>query len=114
MSDINSTSPLGTESASVVAGVSTNGSDSALTVLSFAANVGDGFFVAIPAGMVGYWKASYMTYFCPIPALGLNATLSCATVQGKNFTLQVKRVPSGSDVTGIQAGRLNLLEPVTE
>jgi hypothetical protein len=114
MSDINSTSPLGTESASVVAGLGTNGSDAARTVLSFAANVGDGFFVAIPAGMVGYWKASYMADWRPIPTLGLNATLSCGSVQGQNFTLQVKRVPSGSDVTGIQAGRLNLLQPVTE
>jgi len=108
MSDINSTSPLGTESASVVAGLSTNGSDAVLTVLSFDANPNDGFFVAIPAGNVGYWRTNDMNNSAgsaewrPIPALGLNATLPCVK---NTFILQVKRVAGGSDVTGIQAGR---------
>jgi hypothetical protein len=103
MGDINSTTPLGTET---TPGATTNGSDAAATVLSFWAVKNDGFYISIPAGAVGYWRPGYRSDWLPIPAAGLNATLTCNIIGP--FTLQVKRVPGGSDVTDVRAGRLFL------
>lgn len=109
MNDINSTTPLGTET---TLGVSTS-SDTALTILAFAAHAGDGFYISIASGAAGYWRTTDMvnlttnpqaTEWRPIPAAGLNASLRCYS-RGP-FVVQVKRIPGGSDVTDIRAGRI--------
>ena len=100
MPDINSTTPLGTEAA----GTATNG-DGVLTVLSFNAAPGDGFYCSIPTATGGYWKTSAMAEWRPIPANGLNLSgLRCETFGA--WALYVKRIPSGSNLSDIRAGRI--------
>jgi hypothetical protein len=100
MADVNSTTPLGTENA----GVSTT-DENPVTVLSFHAGAGDGFFCYTPTTF-GYWRTNFMSEWRPIPHKGLAISgLPCGAAG--LFELYIQRA-GANNVTDIRAGRIRV------
>lgn len=92
-----SSTPLGTESG----GLSTS-NDTAITVLSWAAYSGQKYWIFNGGTVRGFYKTSDDSEWQPfLPGRTYNLRVKDGDTA---FAVQVKRIPSGSNVTSIDSG----------
>ncbi len=97
-----STTPNGTLAES--AGMST-ASDAQITVLDFTARVGQEYWIANTGSVMGFYKTSEQREDEWQPFLPGNAYPFTSITKG-NVKVYVKRIPAGTNVTGIQGGAM--------